>query len=91
MLITPRANGCPLPHLGSSDPASVSTLTAICMCLIPETRVQLPSGNRGQRVGGSASPFTQGTISSSSQCVVQALGEVGLVGLGQPSLPHPGK
>ena len=56
------------------------------MCLIPEIRVQLPSENGGQRVGGSASPLTQGTISSSSQGVIQALGEVGLVGSGQPSL-----
>lgn len=62
-----------------------------CHLYVPHPRDQSPasSGNRGQRVGGPASPFTQGTISSSSQCVrLQALGEVGLLGLGQPSSTH---
>lgn len=65
--------------LEALEPASVSTSTAICMCLIPETRVQLPSGNRGQRVGGVSLPFHPGHDLVLISVYRQALSEMGLV------------
>ena len=101
VLITPGPStemGCALPNLGSPDPASASTIAGICMCLTPGKRTsrdQSPTSPWERRPeSGRAqppTPFPQGTVSSSSsQCVTQVLGEVGLAeGTAKFEKPHP--
>lgn len=90
VLITPGPStemGYALPNPGSPDPASASTVAGICMCLTPGKRASRDQGptspwERRPESGRAQppTPFPRGTVSSSSQCVTQVLGEVGLVG-----------